>query len=64
MITITEVGAKRVTGFLENRGKGLGLRVKIRTTGCSGYAYVLEFDADHVPKPSSVPGFVATPALV
>jgi iron-sulfur cluster assembly protein len=43
VITITEVGAKRVTGFLETRGNGLGLRVKIKTTGCSGYAYVLEF---------------------
>ena len=43
MITITEAGAERVTGFLENRGKGLGLRVQIKTTGCSGYAYVLEF---------------------
>jgi iron-sulfur cluster assembly protein len=46
VITITDVGAERVTGFLENRGKGLGLRVKIRTTGCSGYAYVLEFVDD------------------
>ena len=43
MITITEDGATRVSGFLETRGKGLGLRVKIKTTGCSGYAYVLEF---------------------
>ena len=43
MITISEVGAERVTNYLENRGKGLGLRVQIRTTGCSGYAYQLEF---------------------
>lgn len=43
MITITEVGANRVTDSLVTRGKGLGLRVKVRTTGCSGYAYVLEF---------------------
>ena len=46
MITITDVGAERVTSFIKNRGKGLGLRVKIRTTGCSGYAYVLEFVDD------------------
>ena len=42
-ITITEVGAERVTNFLEQRRSGIGLRVKIKTTGCSGYAYVLEF---------------------
>ena len=43
MITITEVGAKRVKEFLEKRGSGFGLRVLIKTTGCSGYAYNLEF---------------------
>ena len=46
MITITDVGAERVTSFLANRKSGIGLRVKIRTTGCSGYAYVLEFVDD------------------
>jgi|TARA_B110000908_G_scaffold20217_1_gene22806 iron-sulfur cluster assembly protein len=43
MITITEVGAERVHQFLESRESGLGIRVKITTTGCSGYAYQLEF---------------------
>nr|WP_086941250.1 iron-sulfur cluster assembly protein IscA [Thaumasiovibrio occultus] len=42
-ITITEAAAKRVATFLENRGKGLGLRLGVRTSGCSGMAYVLEF---------------------
>ena len=42
MITITEVGAERVHQFLESRESGLGIRVKITTTGCSGYAYQLE----------------------
>ena len=46
MITITDVGAERVTSFLANRKSGIGLRVKVRTTGCSGYAYVLEFVDD------------------
>ena len=46
MIKITDVGAERVTSFLANRKSGIGLRVKIRTTGCSGYAYVLEFVDD------------------
>ncbi|MGD8484866.1 MAG: iron-sulfur cluster biosynthesis family protein, partial [Thioalkalispiraceae bacterium] len=42
-ITLTEVAADRVKSFLENRGKGEGLRLGVKTTGCSGMAYVLEF---------------------
>ncbi|KLV05995.1 iron-sulfur cluster assembly protein [Photobacterium aquae] len=46
-ITITEAAASRVATFLENRGKGIGLRLGVRTSGCSGMAYVLEF-VDHL----------------
>lgn len=42
-ITITEAAAEHVQAFLANRGKGEGLRLGVRTTGCSGMAYVLEF---------------------
>lgn len=42
-ITLTETAAERVKAFLDNRGKGLGLRLGIKTSGCSGMAYVLEF---------------------
>lgn len=42
-ITLTEVAAKRVEKFLANRGKGIGLRLGVKTTGCSGMAYTLEF---------------------
>ncbi len=42
-IDLTEVAAERVKSFLQSRGKGLGLRIGIKTTGCSGMAYVLEF---------------------
>jgi iron-sulfur cluster assembly protein len=42
-INLTEVAAQRVKSFLQSRGKGLGLRIGIKTTGCSGMAYVLEF---------------------
>ncbi|OBU02541.1 iron-sulfur cluster assembly protein IscA [Morganella psychrotolerans] len=42
-ISLTESAANRVSGFLESRGKGLGLRLGVRTSGCSGMAYVLEF---------------------
>ncbi|MGX3065967.1 iron-sulfur cluster assembly protein IscA [Ursidibacter arcticus] len=42
-ITLTEAAANRVRTFLENRGKGIGLRLGVKTSGCSGLAYVLEF---------------------
>lgn len=42
-ITLTDTAAQRVSKFLENRGKGLGLRLGVKTTGCSGMAYTLEF---------------------
>lgn len=46
-ITLTETAAERVRKFLENRGKGEGLRLGVKTSGCSGMAYVIEF-ADSV----------------
>jgi iron-sulfur cluster assembly protein len=42
-ITLTDAAAKRVKDFLANRGKGEGLRLGVRTSGCSGMAYVIEF---------------------
>ena len=42
-VTMTPAASDRVKSFIENRGKGLGLRLGIKTTGCSGLAYVLEF---------------------
>lgn len=42
-VTLSDSAAKRVQTFLENRGKGVGLRLGVRTSGCSGMAYVLEF---------------------
>lgn len=41
-ITLTEAAAKHVRGFLEKRGKGGGIRLGVKTSGCSGLAYVLE----------------------
>lgn len=43
MITLTENAAERVGKFLANRGKGLGLRLGVKTTGCSGMGYIMEF---------------------
>jgi iron-sulfur cluster assembly protein len=45
-VTLTTAAADRVKSFMVNRGKGLGLRLGIKTTGCSGLAYVLEFVDD------------------
>jgi len=47
MVSLTQNAAERVRTFLEQRGHGLGLRVGIKKTGCSGYAYVIEY-ADSV----------------
>ena len=48
-ITVTAAAADRVNRFLAGRGKGLGVRLGVRTSGCSGMAYVLEF-ADDIDK--------------
>jgi iron-sulfur cluster assembly protein len=42
-ITMTEAAAQRARSFLEQRGKGEGIRLGVKTTGCSGLAYVMEF---------------------
>jgi iron-sulfur cluster assembly protein len=43
VITLTEKAASHVQSYLARRGKGVGLRVGVRTSGCSGLAYKLEF---------------------
>lgn len=45
-ITVTPAAAQRALTFLQNRGSGIGLRLGVKTTGCSGLAYVLEFVDD------------------
>ena len=42
-VTMTERAARHVAGFLSRRGKGIGVRLGVRTTGCSGMAYKLEY---------------------
>ncbi len=51
-VTLTESAAKHVARSLANRGKGVGLRLGVRTSGCSGLAYKLEF-ADEL-KPEDI----------
>lgn len=40
---MTQTAADRVKDFLANRGKGIGLRLSVKTNGCSGMAYVMEY---------------------
>ncbi|MEN9904533.1 MAG: hypothetical protein RLZZ555_1098 [Pseudomonadota bacterium] len=46
-VTLSEAAAKHVTKYLSRRGKGVGVRLGVKTTGCSGLAYKLEY-ADEV----------------
>jgi len=48
-VTLTENAATRVQKFLAQRGKGIGLRLGVRTSGCSGLAYTLEFVDETLP---------------
>lgn len=62
-ITLTERAADHISKFLTKRGKGIGLRIGVRTTGCSGMAYKLEFvdttaDEDNVFEAHGVKLFV------
>ncbi|MCW9698654.1 MULTISPECIES: iron-sulfur cluster assembly protein IscA [unclassified Avibacterium] len=68
-VTLTESAANRVKTFLANRGKGIGLRLGIKTSGCSGLAYVLEFvdslnEDDQVFEDHGVKVIVDTKSLV
>ena len=46
-ISLTDSAATHVKSYLEKRGKGVGVRLGVKTTGCSGMAYTIEF-ADQV----------------
>lgn len=68
-ITLTDAAADRVRTFLDNRGKGIGLRLAVRTTGCSGMAYVIEFadeldDTDQVFEDNDVTVIIDPKSLV
>jgi iron-sulfur cluster assembly protein len=45
-ITLTQAAADRMSAYLANRGKGVGVRLGVKTSGCSGMAYVMEFVDD------------------
>jgi iron-sulfur cluster assembly protein len=43
MITVTDTANKKILQLLSKRGKGIGIRLGVKTTGCSGLAYTLEY---------------------
>lgn len=43
MISLTEKASNKIQQIISKRGKGLGIRIGVKTTGCSGLAYVLEY---------------------
>jgi iron-sulfur cluster assembly protein len=47
MLTLTETAANKVKDNIARRGRGLGIRIGVKTTGCSGLAYTLEY-IDHI----------------
>jgi iron-sulfur cluster assembly protein len=51
-ITLTDSAAERVKSYLEKRGSGIGLRLGIKKTGCSGFAYVVNYADELAPDDS------------
>ena len=49
-VSLTEAAARHVTRYLAKRGKGVGVRLGVKTTGCSGLAYKLEYVDDVAPE--------------
>lgn len=67
-ISLTESAATRVKAFLATRGHGVGLRLGVRKTGCSGFAYVINYadkadPGDAVFEDHGVQVFVDRPSL-
>lgn len=56
-ITLTQQAADHINRYIEKRGKGMGLRVGVRPTGCSGMAYKLEYVDDPLPDDNVFEGF-------
>jgi iron-sulfur cluster assembly protein len=49
-VTVSPKAAKQISKALTQRGSGLGLRLAVKTSGCSGYAYALEFVDEATPE--------------
>jgi iron-sulfur cluster assembly protein len=53
MITLTDTARNKIKRLLEKRG-GVGIRIGVKTTGCSGLAYVLEYIDQYTPEPGVI----------
>ena len=67
-ITLTAAAAERVRRFLDSRGSGIGLRIAVKSTGCSGYMYLVDYadsvgDEDNVYDTNGVKVIVDTKSL-
>ena len=51
MITVTDTASRKIKQNLERRGKGVGIRLGVRTTGCSGLAYTIEYVDEYTAEP-------------
>ena len=49
-VTLSEAAARHISSFIAKRGKGVGIRLGVRTTGCSGMAYKLEYADEAAPE--------------
>ena len=54
MISLTRKAVSKIQQQLDRRGKGLGIRIGVKTTGCSGLAYVLEYVDEEMPGDQSI----------
>jgi iron-sulfur cluster assembly protein len=54
MITLTENAITKIKSQIERRGKGVGIRIGVKTSGCSGMSYILDFVDEY----TSVPGVI------
>lgn len=43
MISVTDIAAEKIKSAIDKRGRGIGIKVGVKTTGCSGLAYILEY---------------------
>lgn len=59
-ITLTAAAAKHVEKHLQKRGSGVGIRLGVKTTGCSGMSYVLEYVDQPAPEDKSYSGHGVT----
>jgi iron-sulfur cluster assembly protein len=54
MITLTENAIAKIKSQIERRGKGVGIRIGVKTAGCSGMSYVLEYVDEYTAEPSVI----------